>query len=50
MKEFLALEANSPIEAYELISFYMDITITNKITYEYFVMLRQVLVLKGMFY
>mgnify|MGYP006878030461 FL=1 len=38
------------MEAYELISFYTDVSITNKITNKIFGMLREVLVLKGIFY
>lgn len=38
------------MEAYELISFYTDVSITNKITNKIFGMFREVLVLKGIFY
>ena len=41
---------NSPLEAYELISFYIDVSINNKITNKIFGMFREVLVLKGIFY
>ena len=40
----------NPIEAYTFISFYIDVTIKNPITNEYFNMLREVIILKGIFY
>ena len=44
------MELSSPTEAYDLISFYMDISVTDKVLADMFEKIREVIWLKGIFY
>ena len=51
LKEFLMMEAmNKPVEAYDLISFYMDLSINSKLVKENFEVIREIITIKGIFY
>ena len=46
----LEVSMNNHIEAFDLISFYMDVSLVNPIVREQFEILRELITIKGIFY